>query len=436
MKRFLTTVSAFQLYHVIRYSALIVTGIVFTKTSLTQSDIGQWEMFMLLGGALTFFWLNGLLKALLISIPPKEDGTVSVPPVFTVFVLISVLSLLSAGVLCAAGPFFSRALLNGSQVPFLPLLVAYMVIGVPSNLVEYIYLLRSNSTRIVQYGIFSFLFQLVLVLVPALSGMGIKAAVAGLVFSMVVRYGWLVGLMLRTYPVKFSLSGARQLLVLAWPLIGATLLSGSAQYVDGFIISSRFDQEVLALFQYGARELPLAVLLANALSTSLLPAFSDRSRLAENLRELKRNTRHLMHLLFPLTLLLLVIAHPVFPVLFNRAFAGSATIFNLYLLLVISRLVFPQTILTGMNQTRSILAASLFELVLNVAVSLWLVRWMGIAGVAAGTVVAYFFEKLLLAGMVFRKLGVGPGEYIPLKLLGLYSAMVAVVFFLVERMAV
>jgi Na+-driven multidrug efflux pump len=118
--------------------------------------------------------------------------------------------------------------------------------------------------------------------------------------------------------------------------------------------------------------------------------------------------------------------------LFNPAFASSASIFNIYLLLVISRLVFPQVILTGLAYTREIMLASFLELLVNVAFSLVLVSWLGIAGVAAGTVIAFLFEKILLSSMVRRKLGIRASGYIPLKLLSAYSVLTGVVFIFAE----
>lgn len=432
MKKFLTAVSAFQFYHVVRYSALVVTGIVFTKTHLTQIEIGQWETFLLIAGAVTFFWLNGLLKALLLANPSGGQEKTSSPAVFTSFIIISVLSVLSAGFLLLTAPLLSRFLLNGNVIPFMGLLLFYIVIGIPSNMIEYLYLLKKQNEWIIRYGLLSFSFQLIFVLVPAILGLGIKMAVTGLLISMVIRYIWLVVILFRYYPARFSGTFVRKYALLAWPLAVATLLSGSAQYVDGFIITSRFSQDVFAVFQYGARELPLAVLLANALSNSMLPAFADRALLDDTLKRLKDNSRRLMHFLFPFTAILLLLSHPVFPWLFNPAFSAGATIFNVYMLLIVSRLVFPQTILTGLQFTRDIMVASFFELVVNVTFSLILVIWFGIAGVAAGTVIAYFFEKAVLVKMVKNRLGISPADYIPWKLLYIYSAGIIAIFIFSE----
>ncbi len=432
MKKYLTSVSAFQLYHLIRYSAFIVTGIVFTKTTLTSSEIGQWETFLFIAGAVTFFWLNSVLKALLMTGPGDADAKSDNQAVFTAFVIISVLSILTAGFLLMVSPLVSKVLLNGNGIPFMGLLIIYLVFGIPANMVEFLYLLRKENAKIISYGIVSFVFQLICVLLPAVMGAGIRMALAGLLISMVARWCWLLFILLKYHRGRFSMSVVRKLMVLAWPLMVSALLSGSAQYVDGFIITSRFSREVFAIFQYGARELPLAVLLANALGNSLLPEFKNRSNLNATLLTLKENSRKLMHYLFPLTMILLLLSHPLFPVLFNPAFAASATIFNIYLLLVISRLVFPQLILTGLAYTREIMVASFLELVINVAFSLMLVLWWGIAGVAAGTVIAFLFEKIFLAALVRRKLGIRASGYIPLKLLGAYSLLTGMVFIFAE----
>jgi len=103
-KKGINSVSAFQAYQFIRYGTLGITGIVFAKTTLTQQAIGEYETFIFLAGAVSFFWLNGLLKALL---PLSNDEDYSRSAIFSSFVLISVFSLFSGIVLYLAHPFFS-----------------------------------------------------------------------------------------------------------------------------------------------------------------------------------------------------------------------------------------------------------------------------------------------------------------------------------------
>jgi len=429
LKKFVNTVSAFQFYQLVRYATLILIGIVFTKTSLSQTEIGEYETFLFLAGAVSFFWLNGMLKAFLPMATVKDSEKTNI---FNAFVVFQVYSLLAAVFLFALQGQFSIFLLNGKEVPYAALLLLYILLIGPANLVEYYYLARKKNTAIIIYGILSFLLQFVLVVLPVLLGLGISVALKGLVVSSLARYAWLWILMIVHSEIHLSTRFIREHLKLGGPLVLATLLSGSAQFVDGFIVTSRFDEGSFAVFRYGARELPLAMLLANALSNAMLPAFSNEDRLIENMDILRRSVKRLMHFLFPITAILLLISKPLFPILFNPDFAASATIFNIYLLLVISRLMMPQTILNGLKITTPIMGASFFELVINVALSLIFVQFWGLPGIAFATFLAYLFEKVILAVVVRQRLGFRLSDYLPIGLFYIYSAGILVIFIFAE----
>jgi len=429
VKKQLNSISAFQFYQLVRYATLILIGVVFTKTAITQTEIGEYETFVFIAGAVSFFWLNGLQKALLPLTATNKDTK---SHIFNAFVILQVLSIVAAVFLFLMQPLFSKFLLNGKNIPEIWLLLAFIVFGVPANLIEYFYLIKKQNRAIVIYSITSFAVQFALVVLPAVLGYGITMALKGLVISSVLRYIWLWIILISNQEIRYSHSFVKEHLKLGGPLILATFLSGSAQFVDGFIVTSYFDEGTFAVFRYGARELPLAMLLANALSNAMLPDFANKDLLKQNLQKLKISVTRLMHFLFPLTALLLLITHPVFPVIFNPKFAESATIFNIYLLIIISRLLLPQTVLNGLQISKPIMIAALLELTLNVALSLIFVRFFGIAGIAFATFIAYLFEKVYLSVMVKNKLNVGISEYIPVKIYSIYSVVILVVFIFVE----
>ena len=429
MKNRLNSISAFQIYQLLKYATLIVIGIILTKTAISTSEIGEYEAFSMIAGAVSFFWLNGLQKALLSQVDQKKYEKSGI---FSSFVIVQFLSITAAAFLFFLQPFFSKILLNGSEIPAFGVLLLYIVFGVPANQVEYYYLIRKKNRRLVSYGILSSIIQMVMTALPAFLNMGITAVLMGLVVSAVLRYLWMWLLFIMNNELKLSGSFIKENLVLGGPLVLAALLSGSAQYIDGFIVTSYFDEETFAVFRYGARELPLALLLANALSNAMIPDFASKEMIDKNLATLKASVSRLMHFLFPLTAILLLISHPVFPIIFNPGFAESATIFNIYLLLVISRLILPQTLLNGMQLTKPILNAAILELVLNVSLSLLFVQFWGIAGVAYGTFIAFLFEKIYLFVIVKKSLNVPVSSYLALKPFIIYSVSTLALFILVE----
>jgi O-antigen/teichoic acid export membrane protein len=426
----LTSISSLQLFQLMRFGAFILIGIVFTKTNLGTHSIGEYEQFLFLAGGVSFFWLNGLIRGLLpIAKESRNDGA---SPVFNSFLLISFFTLLVVALLAFSGNLIGKAVLGGGEIPYLGLLLAYLFFSVPANLIEYFFLLRNEPRRIVYYGAVGFSAMILLVVLPVLFKLDIRFALYGLLLVAFLRYLFLLVLMFRLKETKFSMVFIRKHLGLSVPLIFSALLSGSAQYVDGFIITSRFDEATFAVFRYGARELPLVILLANAFSNAMLPEFSNKALLPASLARIKKESGRLANLLFPISALLILLSHELFPIVFNADFAESATIFNIYLLLIISRLVFPQTILIGLKQTALIARASSLELILNVSLSLMFVRFWGISGVAYATVIAYLFEKIYLVAVLNRRLNIAPISYQNSFRHLFYSLLLLVIFFIVE----
>jgi O-antigen/teichoic acid export membrane protein len=224
-------------------------------------------------------------------------------------------------------------------------------------------------------------------------------------------------------------------LYLATPLILTTLISGSAQYTDGVIVSAVYrDPGQFAWFRYGAKEFPLVLMLANGLSNAMLPEFSTRSRMKESLAKIKVKSKKLMHLLFPITMVIMLFARWFYPRIFNPDFQRSADVFLIYSLLIIPRLVFPQTIVVGRKKTQITLIAALIELGLNIPLSLLMIKWgYNIVGVVLSTFIVYSISRMFLVGYVWIKMKIKPSEYIPLKVYGLYCLLISILFILIDH---
>ncbi|MHA7111993.1 polysaccharide biosynthesis C-terminal domain-containing protein [Sunxiuqinia elliptica] len=326
----------------------------------------------------------------------------------------------------------AQLILNGSrQIPFYSWLLTYLFLASPSYFIEYIYLKEDKSSAIIIYGVISYGLQFLLLAVPPIVGLPIEYSVKGLVMVSGLRFVYLLYILHRYAKFSISMSFIGEHLKLAYPLIVGSLLSGSGQYIDGAIITYFFGEEMFAVFRYGAREFPLVIIMANALSHAMIPEFS-RLSLEDALVALKSNSIRLMHFLFPVTAIVLLASNILFPFLFTSGFAFSAKIFNIYLLLITLRLIFPETILIGMQTTRVFLFVSFFEMLINVSLSVIFVRWIGIVGVAYATLLANLFERIILVGIVKRKFNVSLGNYVPLRLYSIYCAVFLVIYFVVD----
>ncbi len=102
--------------------------------------------------------------------------------------------------------------------------------------------------------------------------------------------------------------------------------------------------------------------------------------------------------------------------MFNPGFQKSADIFLIYSLLIVPRLVFPQTIIVGRKKTHISLISAILELAFNIPLSLLMIKWgYGLVGVALSTFIVYTIGKMFpyrlpLAQNEYQAFRIYPGK--------------------------
>jgi O-antigen/teichoic acid export membrane protein len=439
--RLIDNISGLQLFQLIKFTVFLIISIVFTKSHLTRAEIGSWEMFLFIAGLITFFWVTGIIQSLLPLYHRNrtyrrmgDNGEGKSPEIFNAFLLLCFFSLLFFAIGHALKNNFSVFNFTGN-VPYLNLLLLYILLSSPVCLIEYIYLLNNRSHRILQYGIYTFSLQLIFVLAPLILGKDLIWSIYGLLAVTSIRWVWLIILLRRYTEMKISVKFMKEHLYLGLPLILTTLISGSAQYTDGIIVSAVYrDPAWFAWFRYGAKEFPLVLMLANGLSNAMLPEFSTRSQMKESLAKIKAKSRNLMHICFPATMVIMLFARWLYPRMFTPEFQKSADVFLIYSLLVIPRLIFPQTVIVGRKKTQVTLIAAVLEIAVNIPLSLLMIKWgYNIVGVAFATFIVYLIGKIFLAGYLWIKMKIKPSEYIPVKIYLIYSFLLGLLFVLIDH---
>jgi O-antigen/teichoic acid export membrane protein len=137
----------------------------------------------------------------------------------------------------------------------------------------------------------------------------------------------------------------------------------------------------------------------------------------------------MMKWIFPSSIILILTSKFLFPIVFNPDFVESSLIFNIYLLIIITRFLFTRIVLIGLKNTKPIFWSSLWEIVINVVLSVIFIQFWGIAGVAIATVISYFFEKLYLVIYVKAKYGISPKEYLNVRQYSIWSVILIGAFF-------
>ncbi|HAN17103.1 MAG: hypothetical protein A2X13_05450 [Bacteroidetes bacterium GWC2_33_15] len=439
LRKNINSTAGLQIFNILRFVVFLIISIVFTKIGLSKEEIGVFEVAIFMASVASFFWVTGLVQAFLplyknsktFGNKEKTPGEKS-PEIFNIYILLIFFSLVVAGIGLAIQGNFSVFGYRGN-VPLLNITLWYLLLSSPANLVEYIYMVQNKSGNTLSYAYITYSLQLVAALLPVLLGYNVIWSLRGLVIVAAIRNIWLLSLIYNYAEMKISIPYIKEILIFAVPLIVSTLVSGSSQYIDGLVISTHYEADGFAIFRYGAKELPFVVMLAAGLSSAMLTEFNNKLQIKETLANIKKKSLRIMHSMYPFTIVMLLFAKPIFKAVFSPEFTRSSDVFVVYLLAIVSRLLFPHTLLIGLKKVKPLMIISIIEVLLNVFFSVWFVKIYGIVGVALATVLAYLLSKAIMIAYNYYKLGIHPSEYIPLKWYTFYSFMLGLVFVLLDR---
>ncbi len=421
------SIRGLQVFQIFRFLSVFITGILLAKSELGIREIGSYESLIFLSGALSFFWVSGILNALLsVYNSSKSTGKESL-----LFNVAATLFLLNTALTLVLIVFHQeiKNLLPQEAESFYPLIIIYIFLTNPVYLIEYIFLLQNKTIQLIAYGFVHMTAYTASVALPLFLGYKLEVSFYCLITLSLLKIIYLIFLLSRNSKSNFNLQEIGAHLAFAFPLILSLLISGSAEYIDGMLVSTHFGSDAFAIFRYGAKELPLAVLLSGALSNAFVPKLVAENFNKSILMTLRAESLKLMHILFPLTILLLLSSNYFYPILFRIEFTASATVFNIYLLLLISRVLFPQSLVLAAGKTSFIFKIALIEIAVNIVSSYLLMLKFGIIGVAIGTVIAFYTEKILLALYVYKKLHIKLSAYLSVYVWLIYSLALLVAFF-------
>ncbi len=401
---------ALQAFQVLRQGSVILASLLLARSGLGTEAIGHFEKLLYLGFALSFFWTTGLTQSFLSLFPGLKDGERPAAR-GTAYLLFSGISLVLLGTIKVLERPLLAFLTGETNLPHFDWFLLYLLFFLPAYLLEHFLLLDNRPRGLLALGLGSALGYLLAVAIPLLSGSGLK----GIVVSLAL-FGALKHLALWIYlysKAQWHWRGAfaRQWIWLGLPLMAYSAMGGFHLLFDNWLVGFHFGEDArpFAYYRYGARELPFTVALTTALGTALLPVTS--ANMGEGLAAIRKRSLRLFHLLFPLSIALMLSSYWWFPWIFTDAFLPSVPVFNLFLLILTSRVLLSRTILMALHDNRIILWISLLELGVNVATSVFFLYQLGLPGIALGTVIAYSLERLLQVLYLKRKHGIRFSDY-------------------------
>ena len=416
-------IKANQFAAMFRFGINLLISILLVRFHYTNEEVGSFEYYILFASTFGFFWVHAYAAAILSKVAKMAETQY----LSELRHIIHQLTLI--GITMAVLAYFT---LNSGLMPdtsswALSLKISvclFVFFFIASPIPENYFLLMKWPKKIISYQVFLSSLQLLVVIVALVSHWKIES----LMICYFAIYGirFLFGIFLTKANWKIDWIKQKSWLLFSIPLVLHFILGSGMDYLDGHLVSYFFDEEQFLFYKYGARELPFSLLLINAMSAAMIGI------LAKDLAQisiLRLKVNKLMNLLFPLSMVLMFASPFIFKLAYGDEFLLSAVVFNIYLLIVSSRILVPQVIMYAKEDNKSLMYFSGLELIVNVILSLILLKYMGVAGVAIATVFAFLLNRIFSVLYCRIKYGIPLDSYIDIRRYASFLSLLVACFF-------
>lgn len=378
--------------------AIVIIAIIFARYIQIVELINQWESLLLLSTAFTFFYVSGFGYTL-ISFVKQYDRSRWNDIFNSTFLLLIFFATASVVLIAITATLYWESAFTAIQI----LLFSIYVIGnVGGTIVEYILFIKGSFKRLIGWGLLNTAIFIAAATFPLLAGLNLTYTTLALALTGIIRL-LLTFLILKKPFDKKSTDFFMPLMKFNWPVILSLLAGTGYIYLANFILKSRVSSEDFNLFRYGSRDFPLFMVMANSFSIVLGGLTSGGYLKPTFWLDIKKSHTRLLHQLFPLACVFMLSSGFIFEMVFTHNFRQAHTIFNILLLTLIPRSLFPQSLLMGIGKTRYSFYASVVEFFCGILLVFLLVPLYGINGAAWGIFIAYLIEKFILILFCYKE---------------------------------
>jgi FkbM family methyltransferase len=209
----------------------------------------------------------------------------------------------------------------------------------------------------------------------------------------------------------FSVGFFREQLVYAVPFGIAAIVWIAQNDIHNYFVGYKFSSADFAIYAYGCFEIPLLTMLAESVTSVLIPrmnALQQAGDRDEMIRLTARAMQKLAFFYFPIYVFLMITSKVFIITLFTQKYEASASVFVINLtLLPLSVLITDPIVRSYKELGRMFLLTRILVLAGLVSVLYYGLGYFGLQGMITAAVGAIIIEKCITETLVFRKLGMG-----------------------------
>ena len=362
---------------------------------VTKGQLGAYQQLTLLYGIVSPLLVAGIPTALLYFIPRSHGRPEIRSWVGTAYLVLGTLGLLFSITTALARVPIAAALGNAHLAPVLLVFAPYPGLAFVASVLSPTLVALGRAALATMVGVTGSILSVTCVL-AAVSVQPDATYIAGaLVIGQACFTVLSVLTVSRVIGIEFSWRGIRgrslALLKFGVPLALTGLAGMLAFQFDRLVVSRNFSAALYAVYAVGAVELPISVLVQQAVNSTLMPALT-RHYLAGDVSGMaslwRRAVRRSSLVLLPTFVFFMLTAPAAVRLLYGASYAESAVMFRIYLFLVPLRVATYGIITQAIGRTRINLIGSFVFLGSNAVLVLALVGPLGLPGPAVATVAA------------------------------------------------
>lgn len=377
------------------FSSVIISSIYLART-LSISEFGRYRQGWLLIRTFIPILLLGIPQAINYFLPrAQKDRKGSYLSAF--FFL-----LLSTGIVAFATSLLAPGLLAGlvgnpRLTGLIPLLGVYLLVILPSYILEPVLILRNKVSELFRWNLLFFLLFLGVAFYGGLK-QNLHLLFGGFILLGILKSGVTFGRTGKLFKTRRDFGSVLKTSFLRYlSVLGAiSIVDIFTAHIDKYIVSHYSGESSFALYEIGAMEIPIMALVLSAVTAVVMPEISKlipRNDQDSIIRLLHRSMEKLALIIFPLFFYSLLTAGFFIPFLFGDQYAFSVIIFLIYLFLLPIRALNLHPYLISAGLQRYALYARIIDIVINLILGIILIRWIGLAGPAISTLIASYIHK-------------------------------------------
>lgn len=202
----------------------------------------------------------------------------------------------------------------------------------------------------------------------------------------------------------------------AIPIGASSLVSRFNKFIDKFVVSLILPAAALAEYNVGAQEIPVVRVIPFAVGSVLISRYVSlqlEDKKEELLQLWYKGIQKVSLVVLPLTIMFVVTAYDFITVLFGQEYEAAVIPFQIYSLIILMRVTYYGSILQAFGDTRGVLYMSMNLLIANIILSVPFTLLWGINGAAFSTLLANFYNWIVVLKRIGRHMEIPAHEVLP-----------------------